>query len=323
VGDVGQQLRTEITIILDLRPSTVPAIAPDEPLPAAIQRISIGLLDEAIGHLAGHGEQDFDTGIHMARKAMKRLRAILRLVRDDLGRRTYRSENVVIRDTARTIGRLRDASVLVGTLETLRQHSEDLLAAATFSETDKWLMGRYERERSAVTTDVITRAVLNLATARARFRAFPLTDRIDDDFSAIAPGIRRVYRRGRHGYLRSLADPTTEDLHDWRKRAKYLWFQMEALEPLRPGPIRATAQELEDLGEILGKDHDLAVLADAVQRGADACRDERERALLMALIDTEREHLQTRAFRAGSGLYAERPRAFVDRIGAYWDSGRR
>ena len=322
VGDVEQLRHSEITVILDLRPSTDPAIASDEPLPAAIHRISIGLLDEAIRDLAGDGEQDFDAAVHAARKAMKRLRAILRLVRDDLGQRTYRSENVVVRDTARTIGAARDAKVLLGTLEALRERSGDLLAAATFSDTEKWLVARYEQARSEVTSGVLTRAVLNLATARSRFRAFPLSDLLSDDFTSIAPGIHRVYRRGRRGYGRSLTDPTVEDLHDWRKRAKYLWFQMEALQPLRPRSIGALAHELEELGEVLGQDHDLALLADAVLRDADACPDDRERALLIALIDLERTQLQERASRIGAGIYAERPGAFVDRIGAYWESGR-
>ncbi len=113
------------------------------------------------------------------------------------------------------------------------------------------------------------------------------------------------------------------DLHEWRKRVKYLRHQMEALEALQPVLLGAYAALLDELGELLGVDHDHAVLADTVMAHADACRDERERWLLIALIYRRRGDLIAAAERLGDAAYAERPEAFVDRIAAYWEAGRR
>ena len=104
---------------------------------------------------------------------------------------------------------------------------------------------------------------------------------------------------------------------------KYLRYQMETLAPLYPDLIEPLAASLDQLGELLGDDHDLAVLADTIMRHPESCRDERERWMLIALIHEQRTNLQHQALRHGGALYAEQPSAFVDRIGAYWEAGRR
>ncbi len=113
------------------------------------------------------------------------------------------------------------------------------------------------------------------------------------------------------------------DLHEWRKRVKYLRHQMEALQPLQPTLLGAQATLLDELGELLGIDHDHAVLAETVMAHEEACRDERERWLLVALIYHRRHGLIAAAERLGAAAYAERPRVFVERIAAYWEAGRR
>jgi CHAD domain-containing protein len=57
--------------------------------------------------------------IHDARKRLKKARAALRLVRDRLGDAEYRRENEALRDAARPLSEIRDADVLIATLEGL------------------------------------------------------------------------------------------------------------------------------------------------------------------------------------------------------------
>ena len=300
-----------------------PSVAPDEPLPLAMQRITVDLLSRAIGDLRREGDRSFDKGIHGARKKMKRLRGLVRLVRDTIGYRSYRDENVVLRNTARSIAGMRDAWVLVETLRDLRRSYGDLLAERTFAAPEAWLLHRHEERRKTVTGAVVTGAVVNLGAAKARYAAFPIEEAIANDFGSIAPGIERVYRRGRRGFERSVETRQVEDLHEWRKRVKYLRYQMEALAPVQPALIGSLAGELDRLGEQLGADHDLAVLADTIMSHPQSCADARERWLLIALIHERRADLQAVALRGGTALYAETPGAFVERIDAYWQAGRR
>ncbi len=299
------------------------SIVPDEPLPRAVQRISLGLLDGAISDLRPSDDQSFDAGVHSARKRMKRLRAMLRLVRDDLGYRTYREENVVLRNTARTLSSVRDAWVLVETLRTMREMYTDLIDDGTFRTSETFLVALWEEQLRNVSKQTVTNAVCSLGTARSRFANYSIDDAVGNHYGAIAEGIRRVYRRGQRGMARAAATRSVEDLHEWRKRAKYLRYQMEALAPIYPRLITPTAKSLDELGELLGYDHDLAVLAQTIIDHPDSCRDDRERWMLVALIHERRTTTQSQAFRLGSALYIEQPSAFVERIGAYWEAGRR
>lgn len=298
-------------------------ILPAEPLPLAVRRLGVDLLSGAIADLHLAEGPSFDTTVHSARKKLKRLRGQLRLVRDRIGYRTYRAENAVLRDTARMLSGVRDAWVLPATLHDLRTQYADLLDEATFAAPEAWLLSRHELRRRSVTNAVVGRAIVNLGAARSRFARYPLEDVVRDDFEAIAPGLHRVYRRGLRGYRRGVETRDVEDLHEWRKRVKYLRYQMESLTPMQPTLIGALAGELDVLGELLGDDHDLAVLAETILEHAESCRDDRERWMLIALIHERRANLQAQAFRIGAALYAEPPGSFVDRIGAYWESGRR
>ncbi len=299
------------------------SVLPDEPLPLAIRRLTVDLLTGAIADLRRAKGPSSDKTVHSARKKLKRLRGQIRLVRDQIGHRTYRAENVVMRDTARMLSGVRDAWVLPATLHDLRTHYADLLDPATFAAPEAWLLARHEQRRRSVTDAVVGNAIVNLGAARSRFASYPIGSVVHDDFSAIAPGIHRVYRRGFRGHRRSIETRGVEDLHDWRKRVKYLRYQMESLTPMQPTLIGSLAQELDVLSELLGDDHDLAVLAETVLEHPESCRDDRERWMLIALIHERRANLQAQAFRIGAATYAELPDAFVDRIGVYWESGRR
>lgn len=308
-----------------LASSSLPArsIVPDESLPLAMRRITVGLLARSIADLRPKSAKGFDKGVHSARKRMKRLRGILRMLRDDIGYRAYRDENVMLRNTARTLSAVRDAWVLVDTLKSLRTSYADLLDAETFATPEAWLMERHIERHDSVTGAVVTNAITTLGTARNRFAGFAIEEAVRDDYAALAGGVERVYTRGRRGFAVASETRGVEDLHEWRKRVKYLRYQMELLTPMYPVIIGSTASALDELGELLGDDHDLAVLAETVLAHPQSCRDERERWMLIALIHERRARLQAHAMRHGAALYAEKPADFTDRIGAYWEAGRR
>jgi CHAD domain-containing protein len=337
IAPVGGQIASEL--VLQVRPPTRdaglrlargtstlslgPALIPGETLPAAMRRMTVELLNGAVTELGPNRPGTLDEGIHSARKKLKRVRGLLRLVRDTVGYRTYRDQNVILRDTARTLSGVRDAWVLVRTLNQLREDYAHLLDAATFSQTEAWLKDRHKERQATLRGQTVIDSFTNLGTARSVFDAYPAEERIADAFGSIAGGVRRVYRRGRRGYRRAEETRSIEDLHEWRKRVKYLTYQLEALTPLQPALIGSMASELDELGIALGDDHDLALLAETVIDHPEACVDARERWLLLALIYQARSHLQERSMRRGAALYAEHPQEFVDRVDAYWEAGRR
>ena len=98
-------------------------------LGAGLQRLSLEQLDFAIVALT---TQRIDIGIHEARKAFRRVRALLRLVRDEIGYPVYRAENVALRDLGRLIGGSRDATVMVETVIGLETLYGDVLQPGAF-----------------------------------------------------------------------------------------------------------------------------------------------------------------------------------------------
>ena len=89
-----------------------------EPLPDGIRRIATEQLSSAIKHLQGEtGARD--THVHKARKNMKRLRGLIRLLRFELGKEAFGRENACDRLAAAEQAGMRDATVLIETLDKL------------------------------------------------------------------------------------------------------------------------------------------------------------------------------------------------------------
>jgi CHAD domain-containing protein len=120
----------------------------------AHQRLASGLrdttleqFDQVIAALAEPG--DLDRAVHEARKAMKRIRALLRLVRPVIGDDVYRVENAILRDTARIIAPIRDGRVMVDTVSDLRERYDRQLRPTAFEGIERALEERQQRRHSA------------------------------------------------------------------------------------------------------------------------------------------------------------------------------
>jgi len=145
--------------------------------------------------------------------------------------------------------------------------------------------------------------------------------RIDDwplhcDWPKLGRGLSRAYRQGREAFVEADVDPTTERLHDWRKRVKDLWYQQRLLSEAWPEVFAVQAEEAHRLSELLGDDHDLGVLADRLTAERDAAILERDAAILELVGDFRAELLRD-ARRLGRRIYAETGAAFAARIGVY------
>ncbi len=303
------------------------ALGGREHLSESLRRITVEEVERAArGLVSGQ----IDIALHEARKSMKRVRAVLRLIRSEIGDDAYRWENGVLRDAARSIAPIRDGIVMVNTVDRIRDRYDGQISEGSFLEFRAALVGRAERLRRRVIDDeaIVPGVIRTLRSARVRYSAWPVESDdpmvlygrkpIRHSFSSIAPGLGRTYGRGQSEMRRALASPTAENFHSWRKRAKYLRHQAEILHPLWPETIAGMARSLDQLSEWLGDDHDLAVLLRLVADIPDLCPDSRERSFLAALAQHRRAELQMAAASLGSRIYAEKPSQFVARFVAYW-----
>jgi CHAD domain-containing protein len=305
-----------------------------EPLSAGLQRITIEQFETSIARLTG--SDDIDAAVHAARKSMKRLRAVLRLVRPELGNKVYRAENAILRDTARLLAPMRDGQVMASAISGLRNDFEGQLAPDALAELEDLLWERHLIRRQHVLDDrsVFPTVIATLRAGRNRYAAWPVESLavtpadplgrkpIPDVFSSVGGGLGQTYARGRNEMDLAISDPTAHHFHQWRKRVKYLRHQVEILEPLWPEMMSTYARSLDDLGEILGEEHDMAVLVDLLATDRSIEAPLAERALAGALAEHRRGYLQQAAIVLGKRAYAETPRRFTERMESYWDASR-
>src|SRR3954447_21021898 len=228
-------------------------IAPGEPVPDEVRRVAIGRIDDALDELRGVSDSSRAEAVHEARKDMKKLRTLLRLVRGELGEDVYSRENAGLRDTARRLSRVRDADVMILTLADLERRYGELPGAAR--KLRPALVAHRFRVSAGSTKPAVQTAIDTLRHARERVDEWPLES---EGFELFEEGLGRVYRRGRKGLRRAQELPTAEHVHDWRKRVKDLWYHVSLLEEAWKPVMSALADEAHALSERLGDEHDVA-----------------------------------------------------------------
>jgi len=288
-----------------------------ENAPAEIRRVARGRVESALRSLRSTDPAARAESIHEARKDMKKTRAVLRLVRDDLGKETFRSENHRYRDAARLLSASRDSEVLVETVESLIEEFPDeaVAAAPLLSELD----ARRARDRESDDSAIGSRLERAAKTIEQGGRLIDGWNLSDSDWQLFAGGLRRTYRDGRRRLGDVEAEVTPEAVHEWRKRVKDLWYQLRLLRNAWKDGLKAPVKEIGHLAELLGDYNDLSVLVDELETRRDSAP-----ALdgLRAVAITRQSAILEEALPLGRRVYAEKPRQFTDRIGAYWSAGR-
>lgn len=255
-----------------------------------------------------------EKAVHNARKSCKRIRALLRLVRDDLREATYRRENDFYRDTSRLVAPLRDSAVLLEVLDSLAE-AGDIPADLAEALREK-LTARHARvsERLLAETDVMAQVAARMENGRSRLLALPFNN---TGFNLLTPGIERVYRQGRRRMAAAYASDQPHDFHEWRKQVKYLWHHLEAVQPIWPSMLGVLIQDFHHLSDFLGDAHDLDQLARALRTEKDALGAHSDSDALLTLLARRRHRLEQAARTLGQRLYAEKPALFVARLSAY------
>ncbi len=279
------------------------------PVPDALRAVLVARLEHAQAALR---DADADTAaeaeaVHDARKDIKKARALLRLARPDLPDAAYRSENDALRDIARSLSAAREADVLAETLELVATRlvgrmPEPELDALRVRVAELAASSRPQEAAGAGAIPEQTVGALEEAVTRAR--ALEL-DHCDTD--TLVAGSVRAYERGVEALAVAQDDTTVEHLHDWRKRAKDLWYHQRLLRDAWPEVLKAQAGAADRLTKLLGDDHDLAQLAEHLP----------DEPIVLEAIAELRTEIQADAWQLGRHLYAEKPKAFGQRLARY------
>ena len=288
-----------------------------EAVEAGLKRIAREQIDRALEELADR-ELDRHDAVHQVRKRCKKLRGVLRLVRP-VFESDFDAENAWYRDAARHLSWVRDAQSSLDSFVKLAARYRRQLKRSTTEEIGDWLADR--RDQAAADEDALA-AVLDefrerLVAGRARIGQWELAA---EGFEAVAGGLATTYGRGRRAMAQAYESADTVHFHEWRKRVKYHWYHLRLLQTLHPALFKVQRDQAARVGELLGEEHDLALLRDLLDSSDVAALG--DTSVLLALVDRRRKQLRRKAHTPGMLLYCEKPKQLVRRLGCYWQQRR-
>lgn len=285
------------------------ALDPAQPLPDEIRRVARERLADARRRLDNETDEPFGERVHEARKRAKEVRAVLRLVRDEIGKPTYRRENARLRDAAALLAPVRDAQVLHQIVDGVADAGVAGVDADALNRVRARLDEQLRSEKArAAQARCAQRMSQEVAAAADAVAEWPLPR---DRWRVVRPGLARAYARGRDGYAAVASGAADEQVHEWRKRVKDLWYDVRLVTPAWPEVLGPTAEEVHRLSDLLGDHHDLSVL---VARLGELPLDGSDRDALVAWASARQDRLRRDAVDLGGRLYAEEPAAFTARI---------
>jgi CHAD domain-containing protein len=267
-----------------------------EKLPAGIHRIARKQALVISRHLGKSRPQDEFESIHEARIGIKRMRSLLRLVRKKLGDQFYHRQNSALRAIGHSLSPLRDPEVQIKTLQKLRQDCLRNISEKELSHLQNELSQEQEKNPGAATSSKKNWQA-DLHSILRVIEQWPLKGL---KHHHLRSGIKRATRRFRKARKTAKKAPTDRNLHEWRKQTKNLYYQLATMEKISPKAVGILAHRLKHLGEILGDDHDLALL-DGKLESARPCHLES----LRSVIRFRRAELQESALKTGRRLHKE------------------
>jgi Uncharacterized conserved protein len=232
----------------------------NQTLDANLQRICRKQVEGALEIVRGEREAN-DTPVHETRKHLKKARAALQIASDELGRARFKQQDHRFRDIARLISDVRDAEVRLQTVRQLQEITRRT-SQQTFHKTEELLVAELEPFMAAF-AGWQKQAAPELEKLREEIDAWPIGNL---DCKMIRRAVQRAYKSARDALACAKAKPIPKNFHEFRSEAKRLLYQLRILRPINPVVIGALIDDLDSVGEVFGRSHDLCFLGERLRR---------------------------------------------------------
>jgi len=288
----------------------------NETVPAGASRIGLEQLDIAKARLASR--EDIPSAIHDARRCLKRLRALLRLIRSALPESAYRTEANRIAGIGKLLADARDEYVMQQTLARIEARF-DTMPKSVGVKLTKLMVGGPGTRKARANNPQRRQALQGLAQARKFFAGI---EHRQIGLDHLAAGVERSYRRARRRFREAYESPADEAFHEWRKTVQQHWRHMRLMSRAWPEALGARAGEAKELSRLLGDDHDVHVLLVLAESRGKAVLADNELAALTAIGRAVQEELRALAKPRGARLFAEPASDLRERLVLYWAAAR-
>ncbi|HHZ07898.1 MAG TPA: CHAD domain-containing protein [Rhizobiales bacterium] len=295
-------------------------IRPDHPFAAEVRRVGTELVDGILSDL-DLARRKPEEGFHRCRRRIKRLRALIRLVRA-ADRGYWETEDARWRDLSRSIAGAREAAALVETLDRIVAAFPGETKDPAFAELRAALVARHDRiagETSGIDS-VIGAAVWTAEGGRAALATASLPDDPGKAADLLAEGAGRVVRRAAKALRRARRSGKTEDFHELRKCVKAHAMHVELLRDYWPRPVKARLKALDALGESLGELNDALVMRLLASSDHSVFGSDDTRRLLVRLLKRTEKTLRQRCLDEAEAVFDLVPRRIGRKVaGRYRD----
>lgn len=274
-----------------------------------VRRLARRELGKAATVLVGRKQRR--ESVHAARKHVKKVRALLRLVQQRTGAKFFRKENRALRELGQKLSAVRDAQVILVVLDDLRRANPTGRIAEVLTKVRAGLNPPAEATASPDVSPGEARSCAREFERRRRgVKRWPLGKLA---WPELAAALARSHRRSQDALARYAEHRTLLNLHEWRKRAKDFFYQLLILESLVPRELRSLAGKVASLTELQGAAHDLDLLLTALDRLRDKIS-ATERNVVRELAQKRLRSLAARALKQGRKTFRLSPEQFVERL---------
>jgi len=282
-----------------------------------IRRLVMKQLEIAISELRTVGDPESDEAIHDARRRVKKIRAVIRLVQPVLDK-SYRAVDRDLHDVSKLLAPVADGQGIIETLDQIAHRYRKVLPRRAVASLRAGLRARSARtDHEADARGVIEVAADTLRAERKRVKQWTIRG---DGFGAVAPGLEESYRRARDGMILAWSKPKASHFHSWRRHVKDHWFHVRLVEGRCGDRLLAYQQQLEALDGVLGEYHNVVLLRKVL--ASDGYLNRAETARCLRVVARYQRMLRRHAELLGVRVYGDKPGRYVRRVGRLWHDDR-
>jgi CHAD domain-containing protein len=256
--------------------------------------------------------------VHEARKNLKKLRAVLRLIRHEIGAEQYTELNTFYRLVAQQVAPVRDVTSQIELLENF----ENKIQAPGLRKVILKSIGITKKKRKKEFAEFYRKKIQDKVFNELRANAEVLK-RLNIAGNAgifIGKSVNKIFKDTLKCMQAAEKEGSNEAYHDFRKKVKYLMYQMMILKNAWPKYFESYISELDELQKHLGNLHDLNILNNLVVEGEVFDLDKKQKDAFLKYIYPRRASLKKQIHQIGSRIFVENSRSFSQRLLGIWNN---
>ena len=258
------------------------------------------LLETAIQEL--HRNNASPESVHLARTTIKKVRTIVQLASTAIKNPEREKILNLLHEASRRLGPLRDSEVRVQTLDLILE-SEDLLPDDYYSLREGLAdIAKQTRKNGVRQIPLVIDGFKKSISLIKSWRLESLEGR------DVRRRLRRIYRRGRTILELSLQTDDPEVFHAFRKLVKQLFYSLRITSRYWPEEGVKFILELEEIGELAGRERDYRILAETLRSGSKS----KASANLIERIENQLPKLRHSTLKKSSAFYDKKPKSFIE-----------